>query len=65
MQIFIGIVIGVLIGISYMALTLSFSYYDAYMNGAIAFKQFVFKRLTEMQEHTENVTYEQLMEELK
>ena len=68
MQIFIGIVvgmlIGVLIGIIYMTLTVTFSYSDAYMDGANAFKDFVISRLTKMQGHTENVTCEQLIEEI-
>ena len=65
MQFFIGIVIGVLIGIFYIALVSSSGYSDAYMDGANAYKQFVIRRLTEMQEHTDSVTCEQLMEELK
>ena len=69
MQIFIsvtvGMLIGVIIGIIYMTLTVTFSYSDAYMDGANAFKDFVIRCLTEMQKHTENVTCEQLMEELK
>lgn len=65
MQFFIGIVIGALIGIFYMALASSSGHSDVYMDGANAYKQFVIRRLTEMQEHTDNVTCAQLMEELK
>lgn len=65
MKFFIGMVIGILIGIFYMALASSSGYSDAYMDGVNDFKQFVIRRLTGMQEHTDNVTCEQLMEELK
>ena len=65
MKFFIGIAIGTLIGVFYMALASASGYSDAYMDGANDFKQFVIKRLTEMQEHTENVTCAQLMEELQ
>ena len=65
MKFFIGIVIGVFIGIFYMALASSSGYSDAYMDGANDFKQFVIKRLSEIQERTGNVACEQLMEELK
>ena len=65
MQFFIGMVVGVLIGIFYIALAQAAGHSDAYMDGVNAYKKFVIKRLTEMQERTENVTCEQLMEELK
>ena len=68
MQIFIsvvvGMLIGVLIGIIYMTLTVTFSYSDAYMDGVNAFKDFVIRHLTEMQEHIDSVTCEQLIEEI-
>lgn len=63
-SIVVGILIGILIGISYMTLTVTFSYSDAYMDGANAFKDFVIRRLTEMQKRTENVTCEQFVEEI-
>lgn len=65
MKFLIGIVIGVLIGIFYISLASSSGYSDAYMDGANAYKQFVIRRLIEIQEHTDSVTCEQLMEELK
>lgn len=64
MQIIVGIVIGVVMGVFYMALASTSSYSNAYMDGANAFKDFVIRRLTKMQEHTENVTCEQLIEEI-
>ena len=65
MKFFIGILIGASIGVFSIALASTAGYSDAYMDGANAFKDFVIRRLTEMKEHTENVTCEQLMEELK
>ena len=64
MKIIIGIVIGSLMGIFCMALMSASNYDDAYMEGANDFKEYVINRLVKMQEHTDNVTCEQLMEEL-
>ena len=65
MKFFIGVVIGVLIGIFYIALVSSSSNSDAYIQGANDYKKFVIRRLTEMHDHADNVTLVQLMEELK